>query len=158
MRSKLLVAAIAVVVSALAGCGSGGSGTRPATHRAAVPGSGSRPTSIYRAHLSGALGKPHGAMGGVGAAILAFHGDSLMCWRFAHLHGFTDATSAHIRAGGSAPAGRVIVALSPGPRLHHQGCVSVSPAVSRRIRARPAGYYVSIDSKGYSQGAVRGQL
>jgi hypothetical protein len=123
-----------------------------------VPGSGSRPTAIYRLHLSGAAGTPRGATGAVGAAIIAFHGDSLVCWRFAHLHGFTRATSAHINAAGAGRAGQVVVALSRGPRLHHQGCAPVSPAVSRRIRARPEGYYVNVDSKSYVHGAVRAQL
>ena len=106
-------------------------------------------------HLSGATGTPRGATGAVGAAVIAFHGDAQVCWRFAHLHGFTDATSAHIQTGGR---GSVVVALSPGPRLHHQGCVAVSPTVSRKILARPAGYYVSVNSRQYEHGAVRAQL
>jgi hypothetical protein len=106
-------------------------------------------------HLSGATGTPPGATAGVGAAIIAFHGDALVCWRFAHLHGFTEATSAHIRV---AQGGQSVIALSSGPRLHHQGCVPVSPAVSRRIWARPGGYYVNVDSKQYSRGAVRARL
>jgi CHRD domain-containing protein len=156
MRSKLLVAPAVLV--GLAGCGGGGSGGGAATHTAAVPGSGSRPTQVYRVRLTGATETPRGAMHGIGAAIVAFHGDSLVCWRFAHLHGFTDATSAHIEAATGGPTGQTVIALSPGPRLHHQGCVAVSPALSRRIWARPRGYYVNIHSKQYPRGAVRAQL
>ena len=107
--------------------------------------------------LSGTTEFPHGAAHGVGAAIIAFHGASLVCWRFAHLHGFSDATSAHIEIG-TRRAKQVVIALSPGPRLHHQGCVPVSPTLSRRIWARPNGYYVSVDSGQYPHGAVRAQL
>jgi hypothetical protein len=158
MRSKLLVAAVAVLAPGVAGCGGSGSGMGGATHKAAVPGSGSRPTEIYRVRLSGATETPAGAAHGIGAAIVAFHGDSLVCWRFAHLHGFTDATSARIQIGTSGRTGQEVIALSPGPRLRHQGCVPVSPALSRRIWARPSGYYVNVHSKQYPQGAVRAQL
>jgi len=157
MRSKV-VAAVAVLVPGLAGCGGSGSGTGGVTHRAAVPGSGSRPTEIYRVRLSGATETPPGAAHGVGDAIIAFHGDSLVCWRFAHLHGFTDATSAHVQIGAAGRTGQVVIGLSPGPRLHHQGCVPVSPALSSRIWARPNGYYVNVHSYQYPQGAVRAQL
>lgn len=101
---------------------------------------------------------PRGAVHGVGAAVIAFHGDSLVCWRFAHLHGFTTATSAHIQIGTIGRTGQVVIALSPGPRLHHQGCAPVSPAVSRKIVARPSGYYLNVYTKQYPQGAVRAQL
>ena len=158
MRSKLLFAAIAVSLPGLVGCGGSGPATGGATNRAAAPGLRSRPTEIYRVRLSGATETPRGAAHGVGAAIIAFHGDSLVCWRFAHLHGFTDATSARIQIGASGRPGQVIIALSPGPRLRHQGCVPVSPALSRRIWARPNAYYVNVHSKRYPQGAVRAQL
>lgn len=123
-----------------------------------IPGSGSRPTQVYRVRLSGATEARHGAVHGVGAAIIAFHGESVVCWRFAHLHGFTDATAAHIQIGTTGRTGGVVIALSPGPRLHHQGCVPVSPATSRRIVARPSDYYVNVHSKQYPQGAIRAQL
>ncbi len=158
MRSKLLVAAVAVFLTGLAGCGGSGSGKTGAASRPAVPGSASRPTQIYRVRLSGATETPRGAAAGIGAAVIAFHGDSLVCWRFAHLHGFTGATSAHIESGTSGQAGHVVIVLSPGPRLHHQGCVAVTPTVSRKIWARPGAYYVNVASRQYSQGAVRAQL
>lgn len=108
--------------------------------------------------LTGVTETPRGAMNGIGAAIIAFHGKSLVCWRFAHLHGFTDATSAHVEAATGGRTRTSVIALSPGPRLHHQGCVAVSPALSGRIWAHPRGYYMNIHSKQYPRGAVRGQL
>lgn len=158
MRPKPAVAAVAVFVTGLAGCGGSGSGTGGAANRPAVPGAGSRPTEIYRVRLNGATEPPRGAASAGGAAIIAFHGDSRICWRFAHLHGFTDATSAHILFATGGRMGRVVVALSTGPRLRHQGCAPVSPALSRRIWARPNRYYVSIESKQYPHGAAQAQL
>lgn len=104
------------------------------------------------------MAMPPGARRGVGAAVIAFHGVSKLCWRFAHLHGFVDATSAGVDAGTAGRTGQAVIVLSPGPRLRHQGCVRVSPTLSRSIVARPAGYYVSIQSKQYPHGAVRAQL
>ncbi|MGZ4332012.1 MAG: CHRD domain-containing protein [Solirubrobacteraceae bacterium] len=158
MRSKLLVGATAALVVGLAGCASSGSGTGAEALRAAIPASRSPPTQIYRVRLTGAAETPRGPAHGVGAAIIAFHGDLSVCWRFAHLHGFTQAISAHIQVGINGRTGQVVIALSPGPRLHHQGCVPLSPAVSRRIWAQPHGYFVSIRSKQFPEGAVRGQL
>jgi hypothetical protein len=108
--------------------------------------------------MTGAMEIPSGATHGAGAAIIAFHGPSTVCWRFAHLHGFTDATTAHVDAGTTGRTGQTVITLSPGPRLRHQGCVPVNPAVSRRIVARPDGYYVTIQSKQHPRGAVRAQL
>jgi CHRD domain len=90
--------------------------------------------------------------------IIAFHGDSIVCWRFAHLHGFTSATFAHIHSGSQWQSGHIVVTLSTGPRLHHQGCVTVSPALTKAIWSAPSRYYVNIHSTRYPGGAVRGQL
>lgn len=158
MRSKLLIGAAAALLVGLAGCGTSASGAGGEARRAAIPASRSRPTQIYRVRLTGAAETPRGPAHGVGAAIIAFHGDSLVCWRFAHLHGFTHAISAHIQNGDNGRTGQVVIALSPGPRLHHQGCVPVSPVVSKRIWARPHGYYVNIRSEQFPKGALRAQL
>lgn len=156
MRSTPTLAALVVSAAALAGCAGSGSGS--ASHRAAIPASGSRPTKIYRVHLSGANEVPHGPTAAVGAAIIAFHGAPLVCWRFAHLHGFTHATGAQIDAGATGRTGHVVISLSPGPLLHHQGCVSVTPALSRSIWADPSGYYVNVNSRRHPSGAIRAQL
>lgn len=108
--------------------------------------------------MTGSAETPRGAPQGTGAAIIAFHGSSGVCWRFAHLHGFADATVAHIHVGKRGHAGKIVVPLSPGARLHHQGCVPVSPAVITAIARDPGGYYVSIQSAKYPSGAVRAQL
>ena len=123
-----------------------------------MPASHSRPTRIYRVKLGGAVETPAGAPLGRGWAVIAFHGESLVCWRFAHLHGFTDATSARINVGAQGHSGSVVVALSTGPRLHHQGCAHVSPAVASAIWKTPSRYSVNIHSRQYPAGAIRAQL
>ena len=158
MRSKTLASTAAVVAIGVAGCGGTGSGLGSAAHRAAVPASGRRPTQIFAVRMSGTTELTAGARHGVGAAVIAFHGASTICWRFAHLHGFTNATSAQINEGVARHVGQTVIVLSAGPRLHHQGCVPVSPALTKRIVARPAGYSVTIRSEQYPQGAVRAQL
>lgn len=158
MRSRLLVGTVAVLGIGVGACGGSGSRGGGTTHRAAVPGAGSRPTQIFRVRMSGALEITPAAKNGGGAAVIAFHGASRICWRFAHLHGFTDATSARLDAGPMGRAGTTVIMLSPGPRLRHQGCVPVNPTLSKKIVAQPADYYVSIQSKQYPHGAVRAQL
>jgi hypothetical protein len=113
---------------------------------------------VYRLRLSGSGEVPSGAPHGNGEAIIAFHGDSIVCWRFAHLHGFTDATGARISVGTKGHAGNVVVGLSLGPGFRHRGCVSITPELSRMISTEPSHYYLDISSGQYPAGAVRAQL
>jgi hypothetical protein len=155
MRSKLITVGLAVVTLGGTACGSGGN----ATHTSASGTSErSRPTQIYRVQLSGPAETPPGAPHGGGTAIIAFHGASRVCWRFAHLRGFTQATFAHIHIGSKGQAGNIVVALSTAARLHHKGCVSISPVLSKAIWSTPSRYYVNIHSQQYPAGAVRAQL
>jgi hypothetical protein len=101
---------------------------------------------------------PKGAPHGSGVAIIAFHGASKVCFRFSHLHGFLDATVAHIDSGTIGHSGPVVVASSSGPKLDHRGCLAISPTVSRAIWQRPGAYGVSIHSRRYPGGVVRAQL
>ncbi|HWE10120.1 MAG TPA: CHRD domain-containing protein [Solirubrobacteraceae bacterium] len=59
------------------------------------------------------------------------------------------------RQGNDGPP---VVSLSRGPRLHHDGCVAISPALTQAIWSHPAGYYVNILSARDPHGAVRAQL
>ena len=155
MRSKpIVLATFAVTSLCVVACGNSGS----VAHRTFSSISHTRPAQIYRVLLSGKAQKPPGAPLGRGDAIIALHGDSVVCWRFAHLHGFTHATDAHIHTGRKGQSGAVVLPLSTGPRLHHQGCVSVSPKVVEAILSKPSGYYVTIQSARYPTGAVRAQL
>ena len=157
MRTSFVSLALAAVTVGLAACG--GSGSSATTRGSKAAGAGiAGPVKIYRLKLSGAAETSRGASTGTGDAIIAVHGTSELCWRFAHLHGFTDATSAHIHAGPEGKSGNVVVTLSRGPRLHHQGCRHVSAATISAIERHPQGYYLNIHSVQYPHGAVRAQL
>jgi CHRD domain len=155
MTTKLMTAVTIVVTSAaLTACGSGTSSSSTASaapHRHVKP-------RIYAVQLSGSAETPHGAPQGTGTAVIAFHGTTKVCWRFAHLHGFSSATFAHIHRGAAGKSGAIVVPLSTASQLHHRGCVAVSPATVTAIEKDPAGYYVNIHSTTYPGGAVRAQL
>ena len=157
MRWKLVVASLAVVVLGVAGCG-GSSSSTSSSKTAASSVKRARPARIYRLSLAGKAETPPGAPKGTGAAVIAIHGSSTLCWRFAHLHGFSNATFAHIHVGAAGKSGNIVVPLSTGPALHHRGCVPGNPALIRAIEHNPAGYYVNIHSVKYPGGAVRAQL
>jgi CHRD domain len=145
------VAAPALLAATLGLAACGGSGATPATVS-------SRPTTLYTVSMTGMAETPKGAPHGRGIAIIAFHGASKVCYRFSHLHGFVDATVAHIHSGTAGRSGPVLVALSSGPKLRHRGCLAISPTVSQAIWKRPSAYYVNVHSLRYPSGAVRAQL
>lgn len=154
MPRSLFLPALAALDLGLAACGgSSSSGHNSSAHaRTGVRG------HIYRVTLSGAAEKPPGAPQGTGAAVIALHANLTICWRFSHLHGFTDPTSSHIHRGAAGASGPIVVSLSTGPRLHHRGCVPTTAATIKAIERDPSGYYVNIHSKQYPDGAVRAQL
>lgn len=159
MRWTLLVSSLVALAIGLAACGSGSSRSASSSKTSPSAANSAGSLRIYRVGLTGATAEaPAGAPQGTGAAVIAFHGSSRVCWRFAHLHGFINATVAHIHAGAQGKSGKVVVSLSTGPRLHHEGCVPVSPVVVKAIEGHPSGYYVNIHSKQYPNGAVRAQL
>lgn len=159
MRVKLLVPSLAIVALGVAGCGGGSSGSASQSTKPSPPAKSAGPLHIFRVRLLGGKAeRPPGAPRGTGTAVIAFHGSSTVCWRFAHLHGFTRATFAHIHVGATGRSGSVVVALSTGPALHHQGCVPARAALVKAIERHPADYYVNIHSAKYPGGAVRAQL
>lgn len=163
MRSRLLIPTFAVLALGLAACGTvssssaGGSSSRSATAGSPVV-KRAGPIRIYRLRLSGATETPPGAPNGTGEAVIALHQGSLVCWRFAHLHGFANARAANIQLGANGKSGTLVAPLSTGPRLHHRGCVHVSPTLITAIEHDPHAYYVGIPSDQYPAGAVRARL
>lgn len=163
MRSKLLVPCLAVTALGLAACGSSskssgsGSGSSSTTSSSGAKHTGAAPR-IYHLKLTGGAESPPGPPSGSGLAVIAFHGSTKVCWRFAHLRGFTNATFAHIHVGSPGKSGNIVIPLSTARKLHHKGCVRASPTVIKAIEKKPAGYYVNIYSTSYPGGAVRAQL
>lgn len=158
MRSRLLALSFAVLMLGVTACGSSSSSSASSSKAGASAPTGGGPIRIYRLALLGTAETPPGAPNGTGVAVIAFHGTSIVCWRFAHLHGFINATVAHIHIGAKGKSGNIVVPLSTGPGLHHQGCVPVSGALVKAIEHNPRGYYVNVHSTKYPGGAVRGQL
>ena len=135
--------------AAIGGCGSsGGSGST------AVGSSGHhipRPTHVYRVAMSPVAGAHASKASGV--AIIALHDPSgEVCWRFAHLHGFTGARSASITAPG------VVIHLSTSSKLHHQGCRHLTSAALSGIARTPGRYTVTIPTLADPRGAVSAHL
>lgn len=152
-RGRLSTASVALATGLLlAACGTSGGGA-PVAHTAGV--TLGTPQAIYRARLSGA-GTPTGAPAGRGYAIIALHHRSILCFRFAHLHGFTVATRAVVYTGARPRAGSFW--LTPGPRLHHEGCIRLTSATWTALRNRPGVYTVEVDSVKFPGGAVRARL
>jgi hypothetical protein len=171
MRSKSLWAAgVAVVALVVAGCGSSKKSSSSTASTPAAPATTATtpkqvkkatgiPSRTYKLKLKGSVEVPKGAPNGVGDAVVSLHGSTLhVCWRFSHLHGFTDATFAHIHQGKAGVAGNIVVPLSTGPKLVHKGCVPASATLIGAIEKNPSGFYVNIHSKQYPGGAVRSQL
>jgi len=153
VRGHRFAAVTGAVALALAGCGGGAS-----RHAASGHASASRPLHVYRVTMSGRAESPHGAPHGVGVGVIAIHAGSVVCWRFAHLHGFASATVAHIHTGRRGRSGPVLIPLSTAPALHHQGCTHTTASALTAIVRDPGGYYVNVHSVRYRAGAVRGQL
>jgi CHRD domain len=149
MSSKPVTVSLAALAVIIAGCGSSGSSS---TRSGARPTGRSAPT-VYRTHLM-----PAGARTGAGDAVVALHGGSRVCWRFAHLHGFRGATGASIGHGAPGGAGKPLTALSSGRRLRHRGCRRVSASLSNAIRHSPSDYFVNVNSRQFPAGAVSGRL
>ncbi len=158
MHVSRVGSALVLLAVGIAGCGGSSSTSRSAASSSGRSAGASAPLHVYRVTLTGKGEAPHGAATGAGDAVVAIHRGSVVCWRFSHLHGFVDATVAHIHVGGGGKSGRILVPLSTGPRLHHRGCVHASPAAVKAIQRDPAGYYVNIHSRQYPAGAVRAQL
>ncbi len=158
MRSKLLVPSLVALMLGVAACGSSSPSSKSSSRAGLPAAKGGGPVRIYRLALVGTAESPPGAPQGTGAAVIAFHGSSLVCWRFAHLHGFINATFAHIHMGVRGKSGNIVVPLSTAPALHHQGCAPVSAVLVKAIEHHPTDYYVNIHSTKYPGGAVRAQL
>src|SRR5205085_8493759 len=149
MRSKLIIPATLATGLAISACGGGGggSGSHPASRG---PG---RPVRAYHVELSGKSIKPPGAPKGSGAAVIALHHHALVCFRFAHLHGFSGATSAYIGQGAKGQRGKAVLHLSRSSVVHHKGCARASRALGASLERSPTGYFVAIITKRYPAGA-----
>lgn len=154
-RRILLALAAAALTPAVAACGSGSGGGSGAPHHSAI----GKPLRVFHVQLSGRQAvQPKGAPAGTGAAVIALHHRAVVCFRFAHLHGFTEPTAAALHQAPAGKRGPIVLVLSRGSVLRHHGCVRAHRALGAALERGGAGYYLEIDSRQYPKGAVRGTL
>jgi CHRD domain len=153
MSAKVLgICGLLAASVAIAGCGGS---SAPANSRARIK--AQKPSVEYVVRMSGTSESP--PTHGVGDAVIALHGKAHdICYRFAHMRGFTDASNARILRGATRETGTFVVSLATGPRLHHRGCLRMAATVMTAIAADPSAYYVEIRSVQYPRGLVRAQL
>ena len=97
---------------------------------------------------------------GFGSASVTFRGEDLtqVCVAI-FVTGIGPATMAHIHRGFGDVAGPIVVTLTtPGANGFGVGCRTVSPELSRQIRANRYGFYINVHTAAFPGGAVRGQL
>ena len=151
MSAKVLgICGLLAASVAITGCGGS---SAPANSRGGV--NAQKPSVEYVVRMSGTSESP--PTHGVGDAIIALHEHDI-CYRFAHMRGFTDASNARILRGATRETGTIVVSLATGPRLHHRGCLAMGATVMTAIAADPSAYYVEIRSVQYPRGLVRAQL
>jgi hypothetical protein len=106
------------------------------------------------AHPWGGTGDP----GASGYATLSINpATRQVCYDF-RLSGVSDPMMAHVHQGLPLQNGPPVVILFVGTRTSLTGCTASTRSQLSQIVANPAGYYVSIDSTDYPDGALRGQL
>jgi len=112
---------------------------------------------VLKARLVGrAVVGPSGAPHGTAAAVLTITPPKL-CWRFTGVRNVGTPTRVRISRGSAGHNGHQLVAL--GKTYKARGCMTADvDNVLEPIGERPAQYYVTITSKTFPAGAVRGQL
>jgi hypothetical protein len=147
--------AASALIPAVAACGGGGGGGSGAPHHSAI----GKPLRVFHVQLSGRqVVSPKGASAGTGAAVIALHHRAIVCFRFAHLHGFTEPTAASLHQAPGGKRAPIVLELSRKSILRHHGCMRAHRALGAALQRGGAGYYLEIDSRQYPKGAVRGAL
>ncbi len=173
MRSKLLTASMVLATLGIAACGSSSSSSstttpsaKSSTKSAAPAASSAQGTNgktaavasrTYSVKLTGKAETPAGPPSGTGSAVITVHGKTdQVCWRFAHLKGFTTPKVSHIHSGATGVSGPIVAPL--GSLYKAKGCVPASATLLKAIEKNPHAFYVNIHNTKYPGGAVRAQL
>jgi hypothetical protein len=154
MRKKVAVAAIATMVAAgLVTAVVGGAGAA-----AAAP-------KVLKASLTGTAEVPGpGDPDGHGRAVIVAVGTAKKVCFALRWQRLGSATAAHIHAGRAGVAGDIVVPLFAADGLSKNvrsigGCThGVKRSLIRAIKSHPGRYYVNVHTKGFPEGAIRGQL
>lgn len=157
------VAAVALVLLVIAGCGSddtGGAIDSDGSIPALRPGATTVPVgaTVLTAELTGAEEVPGpGAQAGVGTARLVLTPDGKVCADIATTR-IDPAMAAHVHTGGKGVAGPVVITLPTPTDGRVTGCVTADPATIAKVAADPANAYANVHTAAQPEGAVRGQL
>jgi len=137
-----------VLALAMAGCGAGQDPSLdvPAT---AAPPSAPAPVTGYDVVLAGE--------GSGTASVRLVPERSEVCYEVA-VEGLDDVTGAHIHRGRAGESGPVVLDLAPSDGTTWEGCAAANRVTVEEIAADPGGFYVSVHTKAFPNGAVRGQI
>lgn len=108
-----------------------------------------------RTTMTGRKAVPRGAKRGRGTVTIRISGRRV-CWTFGRLHGIDRPRAAFIKKGIPGEFGPVIVQL--GRRYRASGCVTTTIGNARAVALSPRGFYVTVNTRRFPLGAVRGQL
>jgi hypothetical protein len=168
MPRRTTFVTLAVVVLALAGCGSTKNASTTAATGSTPPASVSTPSeahppvtsATYVVNLAGFAG---GSPNGSGLAVISINPSrGELCWKFSRLKNVTAPTVARIYRnwvgatgrGGSTGRGGYLL----GRAYESSGCVPEESVVLGLIEAKPQVFYVNIHTARFRNGAVRGPL
>jgi CHRD domain len=108
-----------------------------------------------RTTMTGRKAVPRGARRGRGAATVRISGRRV-CWTFGRLHHVGRPLAAYIKHGIPGEFGPVILRL--GKRYRASGCATTTVGTAHQLAISPHGFYVTVNTRRYPLGAVRGQL
>ena len=108
-----------------------------------------------RTTMTGRKAVPRGAKHGRGTVTVRISG-TRVCWTFRGLHGIDKPRAAMIRHAIPGEFGPVVVQL--GRRYAASGCATTTAGTAEQLALSPRGYYVTVNTRRFPLGAVRGQL
>ena len=108
-----------------------------------------------RPTMPGRKSVPPGAKRGRGSVTIRVSGRRV-CWTFGRLHGIDKPRAAFIKHGIPGEFGPVILQL--GRRYRASGCATTTVGTAQQLALSPRGFYVTVNTRRFPLGAVRGQL
>lgn len=108
-----------------------------------------------RTTMTGRKAVPRGARRGRGTVTVRVSGRRV-CWTFGRLHGIDKPRAAFIKHGIPGEFGPVILQL--GRRFSASGCATTTVGTAQQLVKSPRGFYVTVNTRRFPLGAVRGQL
>jgi hypothetical protein len=116
--------------------------------------SGGAPVRL-RTTMTGRKAVPRGAKHGRAGVTIRIAGQRV-CWAFGRLHGMDKPRAAFIKKGIPREFGPVILQL--GKRYTASGCATTTTGNAQQLALSPRSYYVTVNTRRFPLGAVRGQL